>query len=115
VLPGAELQLDLSFDSRQEANCGTSLGLIPKRTQLEPRCQIECGLINTRNGEQEMTDVEIVAESPCLGDCNLNDKGICQSCFLSSEENDQWNHVSNQERLVMLQNARERQKAKSGG
>ena len=62
-----------------------------------------------------MTDMEIVAESPCLGDCNLNDKGICQSCFLTSEENDRWNHVSNQERLVIVQNAHERKKAKSGG
>ena len=62
-----------------------------------------------------MTEVETVAESPCLGDCNLNDEGICQSCFLSSAENDRWNHVSNQERLVIVQNARERQKAKSGG
>ena len=63
-----------------------------------------------------MTDTNVVAESPCLGDCRLNDEGICQSCFLSAEENDRWNHVSNQERLVMLQNARERQiKAKSEG
>jgi len=62
-----------------------------------------------------MTDTEIVAESPCLGDCNLSDEGICLSCFLSSEENDNWNHVSNRERLVMLENARERQKAKAEG
>jgi uncharacterized protein len=62
-----------------------------------------------------MTDTEIVAESPCLGDCNLNDEGICLSCFLSSEENDNWNHVSNRERLAMLENARERQKAKAEG
>ncbi len=62
-----------------------------------------------------MTDMEVIAESPCLGDCNLNDEGVCLSCFLSSEENDQWNHVSNQERLVMLENAHQRQKAKSEG
>jgi predicted Fe-S protein YdhL (DUF1289 family) len=62
-----------------------------------------------------MTDMEVIAESPCLGDCNLNDEGICLSCFLSSKENDKWNHVSNQERLVMLNNARQRQKAKSEG
>jgi predicted Fe-S protein YdhL (DUF1289 family) len=62
-----------------------------------------------------MTETEVIARSPCLGDCNVNDKGICQSCFLSSKENDQWNHASNQERLVMLQNARDRQKANSEG
>ena len=60
-----------------------------------------------------MTDKEIIARSPCLGDCLPNDEGICQSCFLSSAENDQWNHVSNQERLVFLENTRQRQKAKS--
>jgi uncharacterized protein len=60
-----------------------------------------------------MSDTEVIARSPCLGDCNVNDKGICLSCFLSSEENDKWNHVSNQERLVMLQNAQQRQKANS--
>ncbi len=62
-----------------------------------------------------MTGTDTVAQSPCLGDCNLNDEGICLSCFITSEENDRWNHVSNQERLVMLENARLRQKAKSEG
>ena len=64
---------------------------------------------------KEMTDKEIIARSPCLGDCLPNDEGICQSCFLSLKENDQWNHVSNQERLVFLENTRQRQKAKSEG
>ena len=62
-----------------------------------------------------MTDKEVIAESPCLGDCNLNDEGICLSCFLSSKENDRWNHVSNQERLVILENAHQRQEAKLEG
>ncbi len=60
-----------------------------------------------------MTDPEVIARSPCLGDCNVNDKGICLSCFVSSEENDRWNHVSNEERLVILQNAQQRQKESS--
>jgi predicted Fe-S protein YdhL (DUF1289 family) len=62
-----------------------------------------------------MTDMEVIAKSPCLGDCNPNDEGVCLSCFLSTKENDQWNHVSNQERLAMLENAHQRQKAKSEG
>jgi predicted Fe-S protein YdhL (DUF1289 family) len=72
-------------------------------------------LVNNRNGVQEMTDLEEIARSPCLGDCSPNEDGICLSCFLSSKENDQWNHVSNQERLVMLENTRQRQKAFSEG
>ena len=62
-----------------------------------------------------MTGTEVIAESPCLGDCNLNEQGICLSCFITSKENDQWNQASNRERLVMLENARERQKANSEG
>jgi len=62
-----------------------------------------------------MTGTEVIARSPCLGDCNVNEKGICQSCFLSLQENDRWNQLSNQERLVILENVRQRQQAQSGG
>ncbi len=62
-----------------------------------------------------MAETEVIARSPCLGDCNQNEDGICLSCFISSKENDQWNHVSNQARLVMLKNAELRQKANSEG
>lgn len=58
-----------------------------------------------------MAETEIVAESPCLGDCNHNEAGICLSCFISTSENDQWNHVGNQERLIMLDNACKRKLA----
>jgi len=58
-----------------------------------------------------MADTEIIARAPCLGDCNLNEDGICLSCFLSSQENDRWNQSSNQERLAMLENTRLRQEA----
>jgi len=71
--------------------------------------------INTKYGEQRMTDTEIIAESPCVGDCQPNAEGICLCCFLSSEENDRWNHISNEERLVILQNVQERRDANSGG
>jgi predicted Fe-S protein YdhL (DUF1289 family) len=62
-----------------------------------------------------MSDLEVIARSPCLGDCNPNIDGICLSCFLSSEENDKWNHVSNKERLAFVENALLRQKANSEG
>jgi predicted Fe-S protein YdhL (DUF1289 family) len=64
---------------------------------------------------QNMTITEVIAKSPCLGDCNPNDDGVCLSCFLSLKENDQWNHINNTERLMILENARKRQKAKSEG
>jgi len=62
-----------------------------------------------------MAENEVVARSPCLGDCNLCDDGICHSCFLSGAENDRWNQASNEERLAMLENTRLRQKANSEG
>ena len=66
------------------------------------------------NGERQMND-EVIAESPCVGDCRPDDNGICQCCFLSAEENDRWNHISNQERLVILQNTEARKRASSAG
>jgi predicted Fe-S protein YdhL (DUF1289 family) len=62
-----------------------------------------------------MADNEVIARAPCLGDCNLNEEGICLSCFLSSKENDRWNQASNQERLAMLENTQLRQKAFTEG
>lgn len=60
-----------------------------------------------------MNDIEVIAESPCVDNCRLSYKGICLGCFLSSEEVNQWHRASNQERLVMLRNAYQRQKAES--
>ena len=62
-----------------------------------------------------MTEEEVIAESPCVGDCLLDDNGICKSCFLAAVDNDRWNSASNQERLVMVQKANERKKAATGG
>ena len=61
-----------------------------------------------------MSDIDDNVESPCTDNCRLNDAGTCLGCFLSIEEVNQWDVASNQERVVMLENARQRQKAKSG-
>lgn len=62
-----------------------------------------------------MAEVEVIARSPCLGDCNPNEKGICLSCFLWTKENDEWNKLSNQERLAILRNTELRKQAHSEG
>lgn len=54
-----------------------------------------------------------IAESPCIEICCMDDKGICVGCFLSQVEIDQWDCASNQDRLTFLQNAHQRQSAKS--
>lgn len=59
-----------------------------------------------------MTEIDIVAESPCIDNCGLSDEGICLGCFRSSEEVNQWNRASNQERLAILKNTSQRQRAK---
>ena len=62
-----------------------------------------------------MTDSEVIARSPCLGDCTPNEDGICVNCFLTNKENDLWNKLSNQERLAIVENTRLRQHAQSEG
>jgi len=75
--------------------------------------RVACGPFDIRNGEQEMTNMDVIAESPCVDNCRLSDDNICLGCFLSSEEVNQWNRAGNQERLVILKNAYQRQKAMS--
>ncbi|MDX8399030.1 MAG: DUF1289 domain-containing protein [Gallionellaceae bacterium] len=60
-----------------------------------------------------MTDIELIAEDPCVDDCRLSDKDVCLGCFLSSEEVDGWNKASNQDRLEFLKNSRQRQRERS--
>ena len=57
-------------------------------------------------------DTEVIAESPCVDNCKLDEKGVCLGCHLSAEEVDGWNRASNKERLAFLKNAYLRQKAK---
>lgn len=58
-------------------------------------------------------DLEVIAESPCVDNCKLDEDSICLGCFLSSDEVNAWNRASNQERLVFLKHAYLRQKARS--
>jgi hypothetical protein len=43
----AELQLDLSFDSRQDVICGASLSLIPENHTLNASIKLIVGLSTT--------------------------------------------------------------------
>lgn len=59
-----------------------------------------------------MSDIDVIAENPCVDNCRLDDQGICLGCSLSADEVNQWNRASNQERLLMLKNVYQRQRAK---
>ncbi len=45
---------------------------------------------------------------PCVRNCCLNDDDICLGCFRSLNEITHWNVASNQERMIILQSARQR-------
>lgn len=64
--------------------------------------------MNTTNED----DMEVIVESPCTDRCLMDEKGICMSCFRSSEEIERWFQSSNKERLAFLKNAYRRQKEK---
>ena len=60
-----------------------------------------------------MSDIQNILESPCIRNCCLNDGDICLGCFRSLEEIIYWNEASNQERIVILDNAVKRKNAQS--
>ncbi len=54
---------------------------------------------------------EIVAQSPCVRNCCLNERDICLGCFRSLDEIMQWSAADNRERHVILNNARQRKQS----
>jgi len=49
-----------------------------------------------------------MAQSPCVRNCCLNDGDMCLGCFRSLEEIKEWGLANNQDRLLILQNAKQR-------
>ncbi len=47
--------------------------------------------------------------SPCIRHCCLNNDDICLGCFRSINEITDWHHASNDERLKIMANTRQRQ------
>ena len=45
-------------------------------------------------------------QSPCIGNCCLDDALICLGCFRSIEEIKEWGLVDDHRRRVILQNAK---------
>ncbi len=55
----------------------------------------------------EKSEMEII-ESPCLGQCGLNEENICPSCYRSLEEITSWITVDNDTRRQYLENIAKR-------
>lgn len=49
-----------------------------------------------------------VTQSPCIGECALNEEEVCMGCHRSLEEINAWNAAGEDERLVILQNVEQR-------
>ena len=58
-----------------------------------------------------MSDTESPAQSPCIGNCCLDDDLTCLGCFRSLEEVKEWAVVDEHRRRIILQNAKERREA----
>ena len=58
-----------------------------------------------------MSDIESAVQSPCVGNCCLDDDLICLGCFRSLEEVKEWSVVDDFRRRIILQNAKQRQEA----
>ncbi|MHB1237876.1 MAG: DUF1289 domain-containing protein [Gallionella sp.] len=54
-------------------------------------------------------------QSPCVRNCCLNDDDICLGCFRSLEEITRWGTATRDERVIFLQNARQRLEAHRPG
>ena len=58
-----------------------------------------------------MSDMENPAQSPCIGNCCLDDDLTCLGCFRSLDEVKEWAVVDEHRRRIILQNAKERREA----
>ena len=61
-----------------------------------------------------MSNIDSSVQSPCIGNCCLDDELTCLGCFRSLEEIKEWGVVDNHRRRVILQNARQRRAGISG-
>ena len=58
-----------------------------------------------------MSDIDRFAQSPCIGNCCLDDDNTCLGCFRSLEEIKEWGVVDDRRRQIILENAKQRKAA----
>lgn len=49
-------------------------------------------------------------QSPCIGVCEVNNKGYCKGCFRSRDERFNWQRMSEAEQREVLRLCRDRQR-----
>jgi predicted Fe-S protein YdhL (DUF1289 family) len=58
-----------------------------------------------------MSDMDRLAQSPCIRNCCLDDDDTCLGCFRSMEEIKEWSLVDDLRREAILSNAKQRKEA----
>jgi predicted Fe-S protein YdhL (DUF1289 family) len=58
-----------------------------------------------------MSDTVSAVQSPCVGNCCLDDDLTCLGCFRSLQEIKEWGVVDDHRRRAILQNAKQREAA----
>ncbi len=59
----------------------------------------------------DVNAIESAVQSPCRGNCCLDDDLNCLGCFRSLEEIKEWGLADEQRRRIILQNAKARREA----
>ncbi len=49
-----------------------------------------------------------VTQSPCIGECAIDENGVCMGCYRSMDEINAWPRANEEERLNILQNIEQR-------
>lgn len=62
-----------------------------------------------------LSEMEGIAQSPCIRDCCLDADDICVGCYRSILEITQWGSAHNQDRIIILQNAQKRRDTSAEG
>lgn len=56
-----------------------------------------------------MSTTDSPVQSPCIGNCCLDDDLICLGCFRSLDEIKEWGIADSHRRCIILQNAKQRE------
>lgn len=59
-----------------------------------------------------MKDIDNSVQSPCIGNCCLDDSLICLGCLRSIEEIKEWGLVDDHRRRLILRNVQQRSESR---
>ena len=83
----------------------------PEPNQGKPSFRYPASREKLPLGSTSMSDIGGASQSPCVRNCCLDDDDTCLGCFRSIDEIKQWGVANDHERLMILQNAKQRREA----